>query len=878
MRRSVKTLAVGAAAATALIVSPLTALAENPISESESTPVDVVSSEIESEEVAEPEAEDAADSTSEEAPESAPAEETDEAPDAAPEDAPEEDIVTLNLFNMTDIHGHIEKAEYKGNVTEAGLASTACYVNKAKTENENSVFTLLGDNIGASPFTSGSQDDNPTIAALNKSGVFASAIGNHEFDKGLDTLYKRFAGEDGFTKIEFDYLASNIVMKDTGDTMLDPFKIWKSPSGVKVGFVAAIEEDAPTKVAPGTFDAVNFLPAAEQVNKYAAQLKDGNEENGEADIVVALYDNDVVISAPRLSSDVDVLMGGDTHKPYYFSGDNALVNMDGNKIPAATASGSFTDNLSNVLVKYNKTTKQIVEAEAIQIPASDLVACGEDPDVKAVVDEAVANATEAKNEVVIETDSAFYRGKQASGENRGTESTLGGLVADAMKGSFTTLDGKPIDIGIINAGGLRADLVPTDGKLTVGDVFAVAPFSNEVGYVDMTGAQFKTLLEQQWKEIGENSTRPMLKLGLSENVKYTYDPTRPMGDRITSILLDGKPIDPQATYSVGSVTFLLAGGDSFDVLKEDSVKDTLTTIPDGLDREWIQKYLESNPQVAPRQAVSSVGATLEQNVETVDGKPVVSGTLALRGLSFSGPDEAAPKNVTLYVDGKDVATAEVNNTLEDENAANENAIVTADGVGYTNAPLKFNVSGVCEDRSGTVNLPLTVKAGTANEQSTDAPELIFAASGLSLTVDCGPAAEEPGQDKVVTPAAPEFINPSASDPASCTVKPFATVKEMPGVKYTVTVDGKELKANAEGKFVYPYGKTIIVKAEPVDGFKFAPDAKTEWSWTAMQNDKCNTAPNKPLAKTGVSMFGAAAGALAFLFAGGTMLVVRRRQA
>ncbi|MDU5231320.1 MAG: nuclease, partial [Actinomyces sp.] len=65
------------------------------------------------------------------------------------------------------------------------------------------------------------------------------------------------------------------------------------------------------------------------------------------------------------------------------------------------------------------------------------------------------------------------------------------------------------------------------------------------------------------------------------------------------------------------------------------------------------------------------------------------------------------------------------------------------------------------------------------------------------------------------------------------------------------VDGKELKANAEGKFVYPYGKTIIVKAEPVDGFTFAPNAKTEWSWTAMMNDKCNTGVSKPLAKTGV---------------------------
>ncbi|MDU5568964.1 hypothetical protein, partial [Actinomyces sp.] len=76
----------------------------------------------------------------------------------------------------------------------------------------------------------------------------------------------------------------------------------------------------------------------------------------------------------------------------------------------------------------------------------------------------------------------------------------------------------------------------------------------------------------------------------------------------------------------------------------------------------------------------------------------------------------------------------------------------------------------------------------------------------------------------------------------------------------------------------PYGKTIIVKAEPVDGFTFAPNAKTEWSWTAMMNDKCNTGVSKPLAKTGVSVLGTAAGALALLFAGGTMLALRRKQA
>lgn len=76
MRRSVKTLVAGAIATAALVVSPLAAFAEDPVSESGS--------------------------------------------------GVEGDVVTMNLFNMTDIHGHIEKSEYKGKVTEAGLASTAC--------------------------------------------------------------------------------------------------------------------------------------------------------------------------------------------------------------------------------------------------------------------------------------------------------------------------------------------------------------------------------------------------------------------------------------------------------------------------------------------------------------------------------------------------------------------------------------------------------------------------------------------------------------------------------------------------------------------------------------------------------------------------------
>jgi len=48
------------------------------------------------------------------------------------------------------------------------------------------------------------------------------------------------------------------------------------------------------------------------------------------------------------------------------------------------------------------------------------------------------------------------------GSNRGIESSLGDLVADSLRETILTPDGKSVDIGMINAGGLREDLVPNE--------------------------------------------------------------------------------------------------------------------------------------------------------------------------------------------------------------------------------------------------------------------------------------------------------------------------------------------------------------------------------------------------------------------------------
>src|SRR5690606_5028000 len=129
-------------------------------------------------------------------------------------------------------------------------------------------------------------------------------------------------------------------------------------------------------------------------------------------------------------------------------------------------------------------------------------------------------------------------------------------------------------IGVTNPGGLRAELWDTqaefgatavpgleDGTISFSQANAVLPSNNTLALVTLTGAQFTTMLEQQWQRNPDGTVpqRPYLQLGLSDNVSYTYDPSLPEGSRITSVTVDGAPLDPDADYRIGTFSFLATG-------------------------------------------------------------------------------------------------------------------------------------------------------------------------------------------------------------------------------------------------------------------------------------------------------------------------------
>ena len=693
---------------------------------------------------------------------------------AAPQD--EAAPITLDLYNLTDVHGHIQQVTKKGVVREAGLPAMNCYLKKARETNPNSSFTLLGDNIGASPYISGALNDNPTIAALNTLNPLASTIGNHELDMGQAVFKQRVDGSNPseFVQATFPYLGANIEGMGTygdGIPYLGDYKLWTSPSGMKVAFIGAIAQDVPYKLSPGTTAGLTFTDPIARINSLAASLKG----SGTADVVIAMLDDDVKNNYTKVGKDVDGLMGGDTHVPYEFDHVNSVEHFESaNPRLAGIASGSYTDNLGLIRLTIDPATRQVTSADSILIPAAEVAQCGADPDTQAIVDKAEADSKEAGKRVVATGYTQPFRrgvfttpaGATEPGSNRGIESSLGDLVADSLREMILTPDGKSVDIGMINAGDLRADLVPNeDGTITYAQTYEVEPFSNQLGYVTLKGSDLKDALEQQWKtDLNSQNSRPMLKLSLSSNVRYTYDPARPYGERITSVTINGEPLKADGTYTVGSVNFLLDGGDSFEALTRGGA----AILNGNLDRDSINAYLARHSGVAdraagaaggltPREAKSSIGLTLPTEA-VADGSTV---TIPLRGLSFSeGPSITTKVRVSA---GGPEAVADVDNSLVDAHASDAAAVITTDGAGQ--ASVDVTVVGACEGKAAgeVVNVALTV--------ATDFATVVEATDGLTIPVTCA-GTEVPVPAPSPSANADQGAAPGAGAPAP-TKKPNA---------------------------------------------------------------------------------------------------------
>jgi 5'-nucleotidase len=673
----------------------------------------------------------------------------------------------ITLISINDFHGRIDTNTVKWAGTVEQIVASAGGADVA--------ITGAGDLVSASLFASAVADDQPTIDVMNEIGLDASAVGNHEFDKGWPDLRDRII--DGGNNAEWDYLGANVYAKGTTTPVLPEYSII-TINGIRVGVIGAVTEETSALVSPGGITDIEFGDPVEAVNRVAAKLTSEDL----ADVIVATFHEGAPVGTPgggtlesneassavfdeivnNVSPDVDVLFNGHTHQVYAWDG--PVPGSTTGQTRPVLQTGSYGDNIGKVVLTVDTTTKDVVSYTATNIPrttVADAALLAEYPstltEVKSTVDAALAYAAVVGNVVIgsVTNDitTAYTGGTygptgyqapriNANRDQRQSESALGDLVANALRDELSSADRGAAEIGVVNPGGLRSELFyplsgteTADGQVTYAEANSVLPFVNNLWTTSLTGAQFKTMLEQQWQRdaSGNVPTRAYLQLGLSDNVTYTFDASLPEGSRITSITIDGVPYDPTASYRIGTFSFLITGGDNFRVFTQGTnARDT------GLvDRDvWID-YITANSPLSPDYARQSVGVSPLPTSVTV-GSPLQFAVSSLDLTSLGAP-------------------------------ANTSLAVSLGGVPLGSVPV---VNG-----AATVDLP--VPAGVPG--GAQSLVLVATPSGTTVTIPVNVTVPKPPAPVITTPAS-GAITSDTTPAIGGTAKVGTTVKVVEGAK------------------------------------------------------------------------------------------------
>lgn len=571
------------------------------------------------------------------------------------------DVVKINIVSINDFHGRVEL-----NAPAAGAAVLAGAVKTIRDANPNTAFVAAGDLVGASTFTSFILDDNPTIDSLNAAGLEASSVGNHEFDLGWADLRDRI-----IPRANWEYLGANILDPSTSEPALTPSWI-KDFEGVKVGFIGAVTEDLPSLVSPDGIADIEVADIVASVNAEAAKLTDGDPANGEADFLVLLVhegaettdvssitpDTEIGRIVYGVDTSISMVVSAHTHLAYNHTVDGKLV----------VSAGQYGEKFGLTTLEVDRESKEVVALQHEILPLLEAIP-GTSPteyrplyepvgEVADIVDEAAEFAKVEGRKPTGEITADLLRAKTADArENRGGESTLGNFVADVHR-EITNAD-----LSFMNPGGLRADMLyagtdpdwDPDGNVTYAEAAAVQPFANTMLTMDLTGAQVRGVLEEQWQPDG--MSRPFLKLGVSSNFSYTYDPTAGRGEHILTMTLNGALLEDEDVVRVGVNNFLGAGGDNFLTFRDASNVADAGIADLQAQVEWFQRNGKASPDFKQR----AVG------IEVIDGPalgeaPFHAGETYTLHLSSLIMAENPIDELQIVAGGEVIQTAALDNT------------------------------------------------------------------------------------------------------------------------------------------------------------------------------------------------------------------------
>ena len=486
------------------------------------------------------------------------------------------DSIEAVIIHTNDVHGRI--LEEKGVI---GDAKAAAVIEEERSKVENTIVVDAGDAFQGLPISNSTKgEDRANI--MNQVGYDAMAVGNHEFDFGMDQAIKYKE------TLNFPLLSANTYVNGArvfeASTIVD-----KTPTVVGDEFVVigVTTPETAIKTHPKNIEGVTFADPITEVNKVIDEV----EARALADNRV--YNNYIILAHLGVDATTPVEWRGSTlaealSQNSKLAGKRVIV-IDGHSHTVQSATygdnvtynqtGSYLNNIGKVTLK----SEQLL-GEASLISAADTASVTPDALITELVNEIKVKYEAENAQVVIENNLVELNGERSNVRVR--ETNLGNAVTDAIYAYGQTGFSNKTSLAVTNGGGLRATIAK-DQPVTKGDIIAVLPFGNIISQITVTGQQIQDMFTkslssalQTDKETGkfllDENGAPLFEasggfLQISGATVF-YDPTLPVKERVLLIGIlnpetgEYDELDLEKTYYLATNDFLAAGGDGYTML------------------------------------------------------------------------------------------------------------------------------------------------------------------------------------------------------------------------------------------------------------------------------------------------------------------------
>ncbi len=512
--------------------------------------------------------------------------------DAGGSPTPSGDSFDLTVMATTDVHGHAYNWDYfrdqpypQGRVRKLGMARAATIIENArKSKPKGSVLVVdNGDAIQGTPLTYVAAKrpqllqgrTHPMAEAFNDVGYDAQALGNHEFNYGLDVLRNYGA------QLKAPLLGANVVKAGTETPAFTPYTLIDRTIGgkrVKIGVVGLVTPGVRVWDRAVVDGKLEFRDPVVTAQKYVPQMKARG-----ADVVVALVHSgldaegvawnpallqeNVAGSVASKVNDVDVVVGGHSHVDIPSKvfrapdGDPVLFTQPtywAQSVSQVTLPLKANENGRGYKVSWPRTDTQIgalAQAKyADQVADSPTFAANKKLKADHEATVAYVNTVVAQSKERLTSATSHY-------EDTPILDFVGRVMADNVRRGLkgTKYEGLPV---VAQTSPFSRTAVFPKGNVTIKDIAGLYVFDNTLGGVLVTGRELKDYLEHSARyfvQVPEGSTFDPSKVNAKYDgatrgipdynydaltgLRYRIDVSKPVGSRIVGLSYpDGRPL------------------------------------------------------------------------------------------------------------------------------------------------------------------------------------------------------------------------------------------------------------------------------------------------------------------------------------------------